>query len=769
MRRLEFIQALLVLLLVLVPPDGCSVGATTPDVIIRLTPNSMPRQLEPIDDGSSNNNNSNNTEDDSSVVEVYAKRAVFGSREDVAGQLVHAPLYNQYLCEHFNGERNETVPPYPIPDFPTIMLVRRGQCTFERKAYAAKKYYGAKAILVYDSLSSRYRWNQTSQRVIFPEPLLDYECGQGSGMVTNLNFDPPEYNGTELDPLLDMTLQTNICNLTDGLKPCESKLCVVTSHAPNSTDYPVCCAWDLPVTMENGDDAVNMDTDDIVAVFLTIRQAEIVVQTNLLGGGATISSRSGSSIFNGSYIFMWMLGTLVTVFAAWYAAASYRRFGVKLAAYEARKRAQLDDRRRRSSLVATRGSEIQPPQDVDPDDVETSLEDAAMDAEDAEEDQNAMGLKQNFSNDANHVANSRNDSATPKTTKTKAPRPRWSFPAVSAPRTNQSPSEEKGTEKEAEVWSLHSLPPPVRGKKKQAGVRPSRNNSEVRAALPRNSTSSFTELDDQPVSAPSHRDPDAISNEVVGDESGPPPRESATISAFEMNQWHVLIFVAVASLLLILLFFFQFYSIIFVIYGIGCAGAVSYLVFNPLVVWAIPKLGDSWVDEFNKPVMCRYNGFDVTSQLIAYVWAAIWIWYGLTHYSPERNAFFWLTMDFFGACFCILAMSMLKLNSVKIATLLMVAIFLYDIFFVFITPYLTGGDSVMLTVAGGSESTDDYCFKYPDDRECKGINFLPMLLILPKVNDYANGSVILGLGDVIRKYLPGMHSPSPGVRSMHRR
>lgn len=102
---------------------------------------------------------------------------------------------------------------------------------------------------------------------------------------------------------------------------------------------------------------------------------------------------------------------------------------------------------------------------------------------------------------------------------------------------------------------------------------------------------------------------------------------------------------------------------------------------------------------------------------------------------------------------CIHAATLLKLNSIKIGTILLTAIFIYDVFFVFITPFLTGGSSVMLDVAsGGSESASDldHCYKYPE--ECTGIGFLPMLFILPQVNDYADGIIILGLGDIV---LPG--------------
>ena len=213
-------------------------------------------------------------------------------------------------------------------------------------------------------------------------------------------------------------------------------------------------------------------------------------------------------------------------------------------------------------------------------------------------------------------------------------------------------------------------------------------------------------------------------------------------------------FIVMASLTLVVLYFYpKAYNIIFILYGLGCAAATSQLIFNPLFTTMIPKLGESWVEEFNKPVVCGCNGFSVTSHLFAYIWTVVWIWYGITHHRPETNAFFWITLNILGACLCIMIVSVMKLNSIKIATILLVGIFFYDIFFVFITPFLTGGISVMLQVASGSENPNgaDFCYKYPEDRFCKGIGFLPMLFILPKANDYADGSVILGLGDIIRK------------------
>ncbi len=60
----------------------------------------------------------------------------------------------------------------------------------------------------------------------------------------------------------------------------------------------------------------------------------------------------------------------------------------------------------------------------------------------------------------------------------------------------------------------------------------------------------------------------------------------------------------------------------------------------------------------------------------------------------------------------------------------------------------------MITVAkggGGDASVDDFCYRYPEHKDCTGIDFLPMLLVLPRYNDYMDGSVLLGLGDIVCK------------------
>ena len=176
-------QSLSLLLIALVV---VAVTAALPDVVVRIAP-TLISQSESL---------TTSNEDDDGPMEILAKRAQFGSRDDLlSGTLILPPDYDKYLCEkeiylhvdidvevdeygNYKNHSTSTLPPYPRPEEDTVMLVPRGECSFERKAYAASAFYGAKAILIYDRLAARYRWDSTSEREIFPIDKLDYECSK---------------------------------------------------------------------------------------------------------------------------------------------------------------------------------------------------------------------------------------------------------------------------------------------------------------------------------------------------------------------------------------------------------------------------------------------------------------------------------------------------------------------------------------------------------------------------------------------------------------
>lgn len=499
--------SLFAFLILLGYPGLYPVLAAVPDLVVRLSP--------------SDSNTVNSGEDDAAI-EFLAKRAQFGSRDRLLeGRLVRPPGYDFFLCERFrtNVDVNENgqvsvvaLPPFTKPQEgdSTVMLVPRGECTFERKAFAAKHFYGAKAILIYDRLGARYTWNETSQSVNFPQAKWDYECANGNSMLYDLPLDPPAYDETQLDPVMGYTtaMPTNpatslpttgegsgtgsdiglntVCDLTNtALNPCESQLCLVTSHLENSTNYPVCCAWDTPITMPEADDATELNTDDILAVWLTIRQAELIFKSDLLSSESDVSikSRGGSSAFNVSYIFMWIWGTLVMMAGALYSAGDYRRFNAKLTAHKANGEHNRGESRNNSNTSPFRRKTAK------------SKDQAIGDHRDLERGNQSLEVEMNV--------NSKHSQQRSKEKEKKKSKRRG----------------DTVREQNDEGWSLRSLPPPERKRKER---RPPRQKN-----IPRGNSNSMN----QPNTEEEIR---TRSSTLV------PARESKTLSAFEFSQYHAI-------------------------------------------------------------------------------------------------------------------------------------------------------------------------------------------------------------------------------------
>lgn len=190
----------------------------------------------------------------------------------------------------------------------------------------------------------------------------------------------------------------------------------------------------------------------------------------------------------------------------------------------------------------------------------------------------------------------------------------------------------------------------------------------------------------------------------------------------------------------------------------GCSNAASQVLFSPLLKVIMRKM------KFRDRIFWRTNTEDfgdislgdALAFTAGFSLGISWLVVSFVIRDPERLPFFWITQNIFGACMCIMFLKVIRLNSIHVASILLIVAFFYDIFFVFITPLLFRGKSIMITVAtsGGPPKADElWCEKYPDDVNCQGGNPLPMLLTFPRILDYEGGSSLLGLGDIV---LPGL-------------
>mmetsp|Transcript_17687 Transcript_17687/g.20372 ORF Transcript_17687/g.20372 Transcript_17687/m.20372 type:complete len:727 (+) Transcript_17687:82-2262(+) len=228
--------------------------------------------------------------------------------------------------------------------------------------------------------------------------------------------------------------------------------------------------------------------------------------------------------------------------------------------------------------------------------------------------------------------------------------------------------------------------------------------------------------------------------------------------SLELNAGHAFGFIVLASSGLLTLFFFKIYSVVKVMYTLGCSNAVRQVIFLPLFsfIFRQMKITDRVVYRSNIEDIGDLTLLDIISGITSYILGFGWLYVAFTTHNREPSLFFWMMQDIMGACICVVFLGSIKLNSMRVASILLLMAFFYDIFFVFVTPLLFKGQSVMITVAtsGGPPKADPlWCEKYPNDSNCQGGDPLPMLLTVPRIFDYQGGSSMLGLGDIV---LPGL-------------
>jgi signal peptide peptidase-like protein 2B len=191
----------------------------------------------------------------------------------------------------------------------------------------------------------------------------------------------------------------------------------------------------------------------------------------------------------------------------------------------------------------------------------------------------------------------------------------------------------------------------------------------------------------------------------------------------------LVIFITVT--LLSLYFFYEYLVYVFILIFCIASTRATYCIFIQLLCccdfgMTPPKIRNYGLHEILLAVFCLS---------ITIVW-----------FIFRSSNFSWILQDFLGICFCIHVIQTLRLPNLKICAVLLGMLFVYDIFFVFITPlFMKNGKSIMVEVAtgGGGNSTEQ----------------IPVLLKVPRLQggpaaDCNPGQYsLLGFGDII---IPGL-------------
>ena len=230
------------------------------------------------------------------------------------------------------------------------------------------------------------------------------------------------------------------------------------------------------------------------------------------------------------------------------------------------------------------------------------------------------------------------------------------------------------------------------------------------------------------------------------------PNNDIDPDSLQITPYHAVGFVILSSCFLLLMYFIDVYAFVSVLYLAAAAFATSKVFFYPFFTRVhktcqaiqlgveiddVPEydaLGDSSM---------HIDTSLVISALISTTLCVTWFIYS------EDIKWVWIIQDFLGISVCIMFLSTVHLPNLQAASMLLGLAFCYDVFFVFISPYVFGS-SVMVKVATGPTVTlhpdENFCEKYPSDRDCD-TNTLPMLLIVPTFSSYLSTESMLGLGD----------------------
>ncbi|KAL5020142.1 hypothetical protein ScPMuIL_003034 [Solemya velum] len=196
-------------------------------------------------------------------------------------------------------------------------------------------------------------------------------------------------------------------------------------------------------------------------------------------------------------------------------------------------------------------------------------------------------------------------------------------------------------------------------------------------------------------------------------------------------------FVLICGFIVLLYFFYD--QLVYVIISLFClAGAMgTYHCLVPLWRRIIPinsRLPPNRVPFFSQQP-------EIRNLVLLSLCCGLAITWGIL----RNESYAWILQDILGMAFCINMLKVIHIPSFRICLLLLLLLFVYDIFFVFITPFITAnGNSIMVDVATGGKSHSQ--------------EQLPMVFKVPRLGvsflSVCPGSYsLLGFGDII---VPGL-------------
>lgn len=289
--------------------------------------------------------------DDDLPTTLLVSEAFYGPEPPVQGKgdytpkaLVSSPEKNRFLCE--NPKDIDLDNEFTESTKGAWMVVPRGGCTYEHKTWVAQSVYQAHGIIVYNTLGSKYSFNETTDEILWPTEYHDYDCDNARAEIPSneLNFFSTPNDATSTgngpydfetnDPLLTGDTVDNLCKIHDAnsLRNCPSKRCLVAHQddsknatlAANKDTITVCCAWDILLNPYPDAGLDKNVTIQIPTLFASMEQWGIISGVMESSSSVTISAnKRWRPTFNFSFVVIVLLGGFVAAFAAFKSADDY--------------------------------------------------------------------------------------------------------------------------------------------------------------------------------------------------------------------------------------------------------------------------------------------------------------------------------------------------------------------------------------------------------------------------------------------------------------
>ncbi|XP_076977356.1 signal peptide peptidase-like 2B isoform X2 [Tamandua tetradactyla] len=220
-------------------------------------------------------------------------------------------------------------------------------------------------------------------------------------------------------------------------------------------------------------------------------------------------------------------------------------------------------------------------------------------------------------------------------------------------------------------------------------------------------------------------------------DDGPEKQED---EAVDVTPVMIGVFVVMCCSMLVLLYYF-YDHLVYVVIGIFCLASSTglYSCLAPFVrrlPFGKCRVPDNSLPYFHKRPQVRLLLLALACVSVSVVWGVF----------RNEDQWAWVLQDALGIAFCLYMLKTIRLPTFKACTLLLLVLFIYDVFFVFVTPFLTkSGNSIMVEVATG-----------PSDSATR--EKLPMVLKVPRLSSSPLALCdrpfsLLGFGDIL---VPGL-------------